>query len=799
VNSHVLGPLLLPPDVVIVPVERLPASVRNQLDHGPGDHCVTRPHSRTTSTIVDAAAAALLEGFRQPVTIVDAVIAYSLATGADPRTTLEDAVPLLGGFVDEGLLVPTGSVLATPISGTLEAGDHVGQYTVVEPVHVVVDTEIHRVRAADGTAAALKIARVGMGITLSERLAHEAKLLRRLDGRVNPRLLDTGEFGDRSYLVMTWCAGVDLHHAATAARRLALPTRLGALTHLAGRVIEAYAHLHGQGVLHGDVHPRNVLVSDEADITIIDLGIAVHGDRPPDEHGSGRGGVDFFQEPELASARLAGQALPPLTASAEQYSLAALIYLLLTGAHTHAFSLEEGPMLRQLADEPPRPFADHGVREMPAVERVVTCALAKDPGDRYASIADFLTEFRHAAALDQRAADTVVRTDPPSGERLLKSVLERLRVPGDLFDGGLAPPTASAMNGGAGFAYALLRIAGTRDDESLLATADLWSTQAWLASTTEDAFWSEELKLVPEVFGVHSFYHNMAGVQCVQALIAQARGDELALQLSLDAFVAAAEKPCEHLDVAFGRSGLLLGCALLTEALPIASESSHLQSLGRTLRDSIWDELAGQPALPGCTELRTLGAAHGWAGYLYALLRWSEASGELPPPGLEERLHELAAQGRPAGRGMWWPYEAGGPAPDSVLGSSWCNGAAGYVYLWALAHALFTEEHFAHLARQAAWSTFDAPGGAPGDLCCGYAGRAYALLCQHRHTGESGWLDRAETLTNEATARIAEWSLRPDSLYKGKVGVALLAAQIRKPEHARMPLFEGEGFLRPRA
>src|SRR5947199_10229277 len=111
----VLEPLILPSDVEIVPVDELPAELRDQLDHTAGDCSITRPRTRTTSSIVDAQTAALLERFRTPATIVDAVIAYSTDAGTDPRATLEAAFAVLGGFVSDGLLVAPDSELAQPI------------------------------------------------------------------------------------------------------------------------------------------------------------------------------------------------------------------------------------------------------------------------------------------------------------------------------------------------------------------------------------------------------------------------------------------------------------------------------------------------------------------------------------------------------------------------------------------------------------------------------------------------------------------------------------------------------------
>ncbi|MFB4306789.1 lanthionine synthetase LanC family protein [Actinomadura sp. GTD37] len=771
------GPLVLPGDVALTPVERLPPDLRSRFEHGPGDHCVTRPGTRVPSRVVDPGTASLLALFRQPATIVDAVIAYSSAAGLEPRRTLDDAFPVLAGFIRDGLLLPAGSPLARPVASSLRTGDAVGGAEVVEPVQVLVDTEVYRVRLPDGTPAALKITEAGS----ASGPRREETVLRALDGRHNPGLLAAGDHGGRPFLLLSWVAGVDVHHAAAEAR--GLPANAAPLD-LAERVVAAFAHLHAQDVLHGDVHPRNVLVGPDQRVVLLDFGLAAGPGAPPPAR---RGGVDFFLEPEAADAPAHAR---PVTARGEQYSVAALVYLVLTGAHTHAFSLHPEDMLRQLRDEPPLPFAAHSAPRLPAVERVLRRALAKDPAARYASLATLLRSFRAAAASD-RAAGPDARRAPGPARRLLDDVLARLSVSGPLLDGGLAAPTASLMNGGAGFGYALSRMAQCRDDERLLALADVWTARAVSASGGGDAFVSEDLGMVPEVIGENSLYHHGAGVHCVQALVAQAACDEGARETAIDAFLREAAAPCPELDVAFGRSGLLLGCATLLEECGDSPRAAGLRAAGDRLRDSVWSDIAETPVAADARR-RVLGAAHGWTGYLFALLRWARASASEPPGGAAGRLDELGALAHPAGRGLLWPFEADGPRPSSVMGASWCNGAAGQVHLWWLAHALLGEPRYERWARGAAWGAYEGPGAAPGDLCCGLAGRSYALLDHHAVTGEPVWLARARVLADRAAVSVAAESQRADSLYKGEIGTALLLCELETPDPGRMPLYAPE-------
>ena len=75
------------------------------------------------------------------------------------------------------------------------------------------------------------------------------------------------------------------------------------------------------------------------------------------------------------------------------------------------------------------------------------------------------------------------------------------------------------------------------------------------------------------------------------------------------------------------------------------------------------------------------------------------------------------------------------------------------------------------------------------DLCCGSAGRAYALLNLYKHTGLTEWLSHARRLANHA-ASVREEAQRPNSLWKGELGVAVLIADLESPENAQMPFFE---------
>jgi hypothetical protein len=76
----------------------------------------------------------------------------------------------------------------------------------------------------------------------------------------------------------------------------------------------------------------------------------------------------------------------------------------------------------------------------------------------------------------------------------------------------------------------------------------------------------------------------------------------------------------------------------------------------------------------------------------------------------------------------------------------------------------------------------------------GERGRAYALLNLYKHTDEPLWLDRARVFAEAAVVSDPTPDVPAHSLHKGRVGIAVLVADLENPEGAAMPFFEEEGW-----
>ena len=240
---------------------------------------------------------------------------------------------------------------------------------------------------------ALKVGRPGHEAVIRQRLAVEARALTLIGADVAPELLADGALAEVPHLALAWCA------ASTSTSRLQSCARTEGRSHLVelvGNVLSAYATLHGIGVLHGDVSPRNVLVDAAGAVIARRLRAGPPAGRTTPAPARG---LDTTTDPESAAARLAGVAPRP-TAAGEQYSLAAMVYALLTGAERQQFAVEQDALVRELAAPEVSPFGEHDVVGLPTVEGVVRRALSRDPAARFDSVAAFRDAFESAAARD---------------------------------------------------------------------------------------------------------------------------------------------------------------------------------------------------------------------------------------------------------------------------------------------------------------------------------------------------------------------------------------------------------------
>ncbi len=788
----ITGPMVLPADLLIIPASDVGEAIRLRCDCQEGDFVVTRPRSRTQSRVVNGETATLLELFRQPKTIVEAVLTLCLARVTDPERTLEQAFATLGPFIQARWLVPADSEEAQQIASTLASGDVVDGYTIGDCRQLLEDTEVYYVHSKDNVPAALKLIRFGAPASVDALFTQEARVLSQVDGVPAPRLLSTGILDGQRFLVLTWCAGVTVTQAAREVRQVHGTGGPGHLLALCRAIVSAYVTLHEKGVIHGDVYPRNILVDAMGQVSIVDYGYA-HLINDNHKAAVPRGGVAEFHEPEFAAASLEGRPRPLPSVAGEQYALAALLYSLVTGESYLRFSAVKQEVLRQIVEDRPLAFAEHGLPAWPSLETVLAKALDKNPQQRFFSVRELLLALQAVDAPEIKVTSSTRRSAAREACKDLIARLDAEATPAFRLPAGL--PQSSITYGAAGVAYALYALACMRGEAALLAAADAWAVHAVRMADQPGAFVTDQLDLDEHRVGPSSVYYGRAGVHMVQALIAHAMGDEVTFTRALRGYLAACREPCEWRDLTLGRAGVLLGCALLLDAIGPALSRATADHPVRQLVDmgqSTLDAICAAANHESFNGMKSLGMAHGWAGLCYAALLWSEVRGSVPPAPVRTTLERLLTLAQSHGRGVRWPTDIpGDQGPHrATYMESWCHGTPGYVPLWTAAYRSFGDTRYLQIAEHAAWTTWEAPESL-GSLCCGDAGRAYALLNLFRHTGDREWALRAAALAERAV-EVCTREPRPlsYSLFKGTLGAAVLMEELHQPDRAAFPLFE---------
>jgi eukaryotic-like serine/threonine-protein kinase len=743
----ITDPLILSPDVEWTAVEILPSEVRSRLTWTVGDYALTRPRSRKLPKLVNAQAVALVEEFRSETTIVEAILRYCNKHQTDPKTTLHEAFPVLKQLMQAGLLISPEEV--EKLVPAYKNGDWVAGAKVLDCIQSMEDSELYCV-LWNGRKAALKIACAPPSKIMLQR---EVEILKKLDGQLAPALIATGiEERDYLYVLIDWLEGVPIDEAAEQLRDL----ERSKILKLCVALLRTYERLHNQNLLHGDVHPRNILVCGE-EIKLIDFGLS----RQSDDVVSAVGGVHFYFAPEQADYLRTKQKLPMSTVLSEQYALAVMIYQLIVGNHPIDFKIEKSELLRQIVEEQTLPFTYWQQDAWTEVEIPLQKALSKAPEDRFESIGDFADALEGSLA---PGIPLIITAPTASIQTHLKAFLESTKIDGLMLNTPWPQSVTSKVYDGApGIAYALYRIACLRSDPELLATADLWVTRAQQHKpiTTEQ-----------------TAYYCLGELHCVKAMIAHAYGNEVLVNEAIHDFLNDATISQSSFGLMPGIAGTLHICTLLLETVDMRQD---LLEKGNSLLEALWND----PVATFSTE--QLGIAHGWSGVLYATFRWCQVAKVPFPSQLPKYLEQLAALSQASGKWNRWPWKRG---KKSYL-SGWCNGSAGFYYLWVQASCFQLDDRYIAFAEGSAWHCLEAPSRIP-NLCCGVVGQIYALLHFYQHTGEHQWQEQALKLTQKLSFNQKHASF---GLYQGNVGIALLAAELDFPELASMPFFAGEVIL----
>jgi serine/threonine-protein kinase len=164
-------------------------------------------------------------------------------------------------------------------------------------------------------------------------------------------------------------------------KKLPLPRAL----HLAEQIAEALDYAHGQGVVHRDIKPGNILVTEEGHAKIADFGIAklnlAHFTLP------GRVlGTPAYMAPE----QLSGEGVD---GRSDLFSLGVILYAMVTG-HSPFQGNSATTVCFKVANREPVAASAFDLTLPPELDQVISRAMAKDPEQRYQTGAEFAEDVR---------------------------------------------------------------------------------------------------------------------------------------------------------------------------------------------------------------------------------------------------------------------------------------------------------------------------------------------------------------------------------------------------------------------
>ncbi len=236
-----------------------------------------------------------------------------------------------------------------------------------------------------------------------ERFRREAQAAANLSNPNIVPVFDWGEDASTYFIVMEYVDG----RALSTILRGAGPLHPERAAEIAADVAGALSYAHRHGVVHRDVKPGNVLITDEGAVKVTDFGIAraVNTEESLTQTGAVMGTATYFS-PEQAEGR-------GVDARGDVYSLGVVLFEMVTGRPPFVGESPVAVASKHVREAPPTP-REVNPSVPPALEAIILTCLAKSPDDRYASAEDLrhdLLRFREGRAV-QAGADAVAATRP---------------------------------------------------------------------------------------------------------------------------------------------------------------------------------------------------------------------------------------------------------------------------------------------------------------------------------------------------------------------------------------------------
>jgi eukaryotic-like serine/threonine-protein kinase len=326
---------------------------------------------------------------------IDEACGDDAALHAELRSLLAShtAAPEFLDRISQQVLQPA---LAAFSNDALPRGSTIGRYEILERLGSGGMGEVYKAR--DLTLDRMVALKFLPGHRTADadaraRLVHEARAASALDhpgiatvyevGATEPGSESADPAGGRLFIAMGYYEGGTLRDRITCGR---VPIREA--VEYAIQLVDALARAHEAGIVHRDIKPANVMVTDRGQLKIVDFGVATGRGAEPDPVDT-RVGTIAYMSPEQTR----GEAVDLRT---DLWSVGVLLYEMLAGVRPFRGATDSA-VVDSIRHHDPQPLDATRPDVPPALVRLVTVCLAKDPAQRHARAASLLADLRAVA------------------------------------------------------------------------------------------------------------------------------------------------------------------------------------------------------------------------------------------------------------------------------------------------------------------------------------------------------------------------------------------------------------------
>ncbi|MEA2462955.1 MAG: eukaryotic-like serine/threonine-protein kinase [Acidobacteriota bacterium] len=312
------------------------------------------------------------------------------ATPAPPRFNTEK----MSAYVPDRVPVAQPVFTPAPEPAKVEEeeptdGTKFGQYVLVEKIATGGMAEVWkaRMRGVEGFQKIVAIKKILPHLSdnqdFIEMFVDEAKLAAQLNHNNIIHIYDLGKIQTSYYIAMEYIDGFDLKTILRQGQERDNPLNVELALFIASKIASALDYAHRKkdyedkemGLVHRDVSPQNVLISQEGDIKLCDFGIAKAASKASHTQAGALKGKLQYMAPEQAWGR-------NIDRRSDVFALATVLFEMLTNRKLFSGD-NEISILEQVREAQVQPPSLYNDEVTPEIDKIVLKALQKDPANRY--------------------------------------------------------------------------------------------------------------------------------------------------------------------------------------------------------------------------------------------------------------------------------------------------------------------------------------------------------------------------------------------------------------------------------